>query len=269
MDGGLRALRARRRGRGRGRVQGPARALPPPARARPEPPRLPSAHPHERAGRRGSEPARGRAGDLAAGTGDALRGWVLRADGEGRTGPGGDRGGEPDRDRRGAARGQDRAGLPSRTWHGRGIVLRARARRRGRGALRSPGAGGARARGRAAAVLRATELSAPTCPPAAFAASHARKLREMGASRRDDTQDWLLPEGAAPPLLSELEERIDEALIVAKASEKAVMAVGEAALDAAQQARRAADLAERASIAALNAQPPQPPLEDVALRSFS
>src|SRR4051794_28950918 len=90
----------------------------------------------------------------------------------------------------------------------------------------------------------------------------------MEASERDDTQDWLLPAAAAPPLLSELEGRIDEALIVAKASEKAVMAVGEAALDAAQQARRAADLAERASIAALSAQAP-PPADDPALRGFS
>ncbi len=117
----------------------------------------------------------------------------------------------------------------------------------------------------------------------------------MEGAERDDTQDWLLPEGAAPPLLSELEARIDEALIVAKASEKAVMAVGDAALDAAAQARRAADLAERATAAALQAvsapganantgaeaapaaaiapgglpaQPDYPP-EDEALRSFS
>lgn len=108
-------------------------------------------------------------------------------------------------------------------------------------------------------------------PDGAFAASRARKLRGMEGAERDSTQDWLLPEGAAPPLLSELEGRIDEALIVAKASEKAVMAVGEAALDAAQQARRAADMAERASVAALSAQPPVPerPSQDAALRSFS
>lgn len=93
----------------------------------------------------------------------------------------------------------------------------------------------------------------------------------MEASERDKTQDWLLPEGAAPPLLNELEARIDEALIIAKASEKAVMAVGDAALDAAQQARRAAELAERASAAALSAIPvtPDTPPEDVALRNFS
>src|SRR4051812_33213028 len=79
------------------------------------------------------------------------------------------------------------------------------------------------------------------CRVGAFAASDARKLRGMDGAERDSTQDWLLPEAAAPPLLSELEERIDEALIVAKASEKAVMEVGDAALEAASQARRAAD----------------------------
>jgi hypothetical protein len=97
----------------------------------------------------------------------------------------------------------------------------------------------------------------------------------MEGAERDNTQDWLLPESAAPPLLSELEGRIDEALIIAKASEKAVMAVGDAALDAAQQARRAAELAERAAEAALSVTPPAPalvpstPYEDVALRNFS
>ena len=93
----------------------------------------------------------------------------------------------------------------------------------------------------------------------------------MEGSERDDTQDWLLPEGATPPLLSELEGRIDEALVIAKASEKAVMAVGDAALDAAQQARRAAEMAERAAEAALSATPAPPavPYEDIALRSFS
>jgi len=92
----------------------------------------------------------------------------------------------------------------------------------------------------------------------------------MEAPERDSTQDWLLPEGAAPPLLSELEGRIDEALTIARSSERAVVAVGEMALDAAEQARRAADLAERASAAALAAQPslPEPP-EEAAMRRFS
>jgi hypothetical protein len=60
-------------------------------------------------------------------------------------------------------------------------------------------------------------------------------------------EDWALPQSARPPLLGELVERIDEALATARASEAAVMSVGAAALDAADQARRAAELAERAS----------------------
>ena len=98
----------------------------------------------------------------------------------------------------------------------------------------------------------------------------------MEGAERDNTQDWLLPESAAPPLLSELEGRIDEALVIAKASEKAAIAIGDAALDAAQQARRAADIAERATAATLDAAPPASPdpvpavpYEDVALRNFS
>jgi len=112
----------------------------------------------------------------------------------------------------------------------------------------------------------------------------------MESSERDDTQDWLLPADAAPPLIAELEQRIDAAMIVAKASEKAVMAVGDSALEAAGQARRAADLAERAVAAAQRAsEAPQAegsvqsvsgpshlagasagaPLADPALRSFS
>jgi hypothetical protein len=105
----------------------------------------------------------------------------------------------------------------------------------------------------------------------------------MEAAERDSTQDWLLPDGSVP-LLNQLEQRIDEALVIAKASEKAALAVGDAALDAAQQARRAADIAERATAAALKAStqapvgPPEPastaipsgrPAEDAALRSFS
>jgi hypothetical protein len=75
----------------------------------------------------------------------------------------------------------------------------------------------------------------------------------MEASERDNTHDWLLPREAGPPLLDELELRIDEALATARASEAAVTLVGEAALDAARQARRAADSAERASASALEA----------------
>jgi hypothetical protein len=75
----------------------------------------------------------------------------------------------------------------------------------------------------------------------------------MDASAADSTQDWLLPEHSRPPLIGELERRVEEALATARASEAAVMTVGAAALDAAEQARRAAELAERASIAAVDA----------------
>ncbi|HYP55929.1 MAG TPA: hypothetical protein VEQ41_06475 [Solirubrobacterales bacterium] len=63
----------------------------------------------------------------------------------------------------------------------------------------------------------------------------------------DATREWQLAEAEKPPLIGELVERIDEAVAIARASEAAVMTVGAAALDAAEQARRAADLAERAS----------------------
>jgi hypothetical protein len=76
----------------------------------------------------------------------------------------------------------------------------------------------------------------------------------MDAAARDSTQDWLLPEQERPPLIAELVERVEEALATARASEAAVITVGAAAIDAAEQARRAADLAERASVAAVNAQ---------------
>jgi hypothetical protein len=72
-----------------------------------------------------------------------------------------------------------------------------------------------------------------------------------GMSDRDGavTEDWSLPAPARPPLLGELVERIDEALATARASEAAVMTVGAAALDAAEQAKHAAELAMRASMA--------------------
>jgi hypothetical protein len=74
----------------------------------------------------------------------------------------------------------------------------------------------------------------------------------MESSERDSTRDWLIPGHTAPPLFGELVQRIDEALAVARASEKAVMTVGAAALDAAEQAHRSAELAERASAAMLD-----------------
>ena len=82
----------------------------------------------------------------------------------------------------------------------------------------------------------------------------------MQVPERDSTRDWELPEDARPPLLSELVARIDEALATARASEAAVMTVGESAIDAAEQAKRAADLAERASAAMLASATPAPPV---------
>jgi len=96
----------------------------------------------------------------------------------------------------------------------------------------------------------------------------------MDEAQRDTTQDWRLPDSRRPPLVGELVERIDEALATARASEAAVMTVGAAALDAAEQARRAAELAERASTAMLGGRTePDPvrlvPLEDDGLRDFA
>jgi hypothetical protein len=72
-------------------------------------------------------------------------------------------------------------------------------------------------------------------------------MNAMSEGPHASVEDWALPERSRPPLLGELVERIDEALATARASEAAVMTVGAAALDAAEQARRAAELAERAS----------------------
>jgi hypothetical protein len=104
----------------------------------------------------------------------------------------------------------------------------------------------------------------------------------MEADERDSTREWLLPEDARPPLLSELVARIDEALATARASEAAVMSVGAAAIEAAEQAKRAAELAERASEAMVERTapapqpgPPAPPPrrtladDDEPLRDFS
>ena len=123
---------------------------------------------------------------------------------------------------------------------------------------------------------------------------------DTGTAERDSTQDWLLPAEATPPLVGELEAKVDEALTIARASEevaltsqKAVRAseqvvraigaqvteIGDQAADAAAQARRAADLAERASEAALTAASAPAPaaashpgagaLEDAWLRGFT
>ncbi len=126
--------------------------------------------------------------------------------------------------------------------------------------------------------------------PLGFTASGGPKLPWMEATERDNTQDWLIQGDAAPPLLTELVERIEEALDVAYASEAAVGAVGETAIEAAEQARhaveqanraaeqayRSAELAERASSSMLDDRRRRTVVsaaatvpEDVDLRSFS
>lgn len=92
-------------------------------------------------------------------------------------------------------------------------------------------------------------MAAPVCR---FAASSAPKLRGIEGAERDTTQDWVVPRGTVP-LVSELEARIDEALVIARVSEEGVREVGEIALDAAQQARRAAEAAEASARAARDA----------------
>jgi hypothetical protein len=76
----------------------------------------------------------------------------------------------------------------------------------------------------------------------------------MSDARGESTQDWLLPEHSRPPLIGELERRVELALTMARASEAAVVTVGAAAISAAEQAERAAGLAEKASATALEVQ---------------
>jgi hypothetical protein len=76
----------------------------------------------------------------------------------------------------------------------------------------------------------------------------------MTAGSGDSTQDWLLPEHSRPPLIGELERRVELALTMARASEAAVVTVGAAAISAAEQAEHAAGLAEKASATALAVQ---------------
>lgn len=74
-----------------------------------------------------------------------------------------------------------------------------------------------------------------------------------------------MPRGSVP-LVSELEARIDEALVIARASEDGVREVGEMALDAARQARRAAEAAEKSAKAAVEARKMQPKPEPAAVQ---
>jgi hypothetical protein len=61
---------------------------------------------------------------------------------------------------------------------------------------------------------------------------------------RDKTEDWLLAEAARPRSFAELEAKIEYAVAVARSAENAVAEIGAAALDAAEGARRAAEVAE-------------------------
>jgi hypothetical protein len=74
----------------------------------------------------------------------------------------------------------------------------------------------------------------------------------MEGTQRDSTQDWVVPRGTVPTV-GQLETRIDEAVVIARASEEGVREVGEIALDAARQARRAAEMAEQSALAAQEA----------------
>lgn len=79
-------------------------------------------------------------------------------------------------------------------------------------------------------------------------------------TQRDNTEDWIVPR-AAVPTIAELEARIDEALVIARASEEGVREVGEMAVEAAREAKRAADAAETAvARAAEPATEPDPPM---------
>jgi hypothetical protein len=89
----------------------------------------------------------------------------------------------------------------------------------------------------------------------------------MDTAARDSTEDWLLPGHARPPLVGELEQRIDLALAVARASEAAVTTVAELA----EQASAAA-LAARGQVASAAVAPGQAPRSeplDDSLSSFS
>jgi hypothetical protein len=77
----------------------------------------------------------------------------------------------------------------------------------------------------------------------------------MAEGERDDTGDWVLPPEARPATLAQLEQRIDYAVAVARASEAAALEIGAAAIDAAEQAKRAAELAVRASAGMVAGEP--------------
>jgi hypothetical protein len=86
-------------------------------------------------------------------------------------------------------------------------------------------------------------------------------------TQRDNTEDWIVPRTAVPTI-AELEARIDEALVIARASEEGVREVGEMAIEAAREAKRAADAAEAAVARAAEPEPaPEPPMAVIETES--
>jgi hypothetical protein len=83
------------------------------------------------------------------------------------------------------------------------------------------------------------------------------------ATPRDETSDWIVPDGAVPTI-GELESRIEVAISIARSSEAAAITVADAALESAQQARRAAELAERAALIAVSGRPAADPVPQPA-----
>jgi predicted signal transduction protein with EAL and GGDEF domain len=69
----------------------------------------------------------------------------------------------------------------------------------------------------------------------------------MDSDGRDSTEDWLVSETARPPTIAELEQRIDEALAAAHATESAITTIGDAAIEATEQARAAVNQSLRAA----------------------
>jgi len=70
--------------------------------------------------------------------------------------------------------------------------------------------------------------------------------RGDGGAERDSTADWLLPVEATPPLVGELEAKVDEAIVLARSSERAAQASRETAF-ASEQRARASEETARAS----------------------
>jgi hypothetical protein len=78
----------------------------------------------------------------------------------------------------------------------------------------------------------------------------------MATEERDKTEDWIVPPERRPPSLFELQRQIDVTTGIARAAEEAALDIGAASLEAAEQARHAAELAEtsaEASVAAAHA----------------